>query len=101
MIVNFVSGFMFELMYISKVSGQVSLISMVFSCLCCCHKNKNHKNQFFHLYQQNKSPESKVKFRQASNRCKRGLKAAKLAYGTTGLLQLLDLLDLLEKKLFF
>ena len=39
-----------------------------------------HRNHFFRLYQQNKSSESKVKFRQASNRCKRFLEAAKLAY---------------------
>ena len=37
---------------------------------------RNH----FHLYQQNKPSESKVKFRQASNQCKRLLEAAKLAY---------------------
>ena len=41
-----------------------------------------HRNPFFRLYQQNKSSESKVKFRQASNRCKRVLEAAKLAYAT-------------------
>ena len=41
-----------------------------------------HRNHFFHLYQQNKSSESKVKFRQASNRCKRVLEAAKLACAT-------------------
>ena len=41
-----------------------------------------HRNHFFPLYQQNKSSESKVKFRQASNRCKRVLEAAKLAYAT-------------------
>ena len=41
-----------------------------------------HRNHFFHLYQQNKSFESKVKFRQASNHCKRVLEAAKLAYAT-------------------
>ena len=34
------------------------------------------------MYQQNKSSESKVKFRQASNRCKRVLEVAKLAYAT-------------------
>ena len=34
------------------------------------------------MYQQNKSSESKVKFRQASNHCKRVLEAAKLAYTT-------------------
>ena len=33
------------------------------------------------MYQQSESSESKVKFRQASNRCKRVLEAAKLAYG--------------------
>ena len=41
-----------------------------------------HGNHFFRLYQQNKSSESKVKFRQASNHCKRVLEAAKLAYAT-------------------
>ena len=39
-----------------------------------------HRNHFFCLYQQNKSSNSKVKFCQASNRCKRVLEAAKLAY---------------------
>ena len=34
------------------------------------------------LYQQNKSSESEVNFRQASNRCKRVLEAVKLAYAT-------------------
>ena len=38
-----------------------------------------HINHFFRLHQQNKSSESKVKFRQARNRCKRILEAAKLA----------------------
>ena len=41
-----------------------------------------HRNHFFCLYQQNKSSESKVKFIQASNHCKRVLEAAKLAYAT-------------------
>ena len=44
---------------------------MVLSCLCC-----------FRFCQQNKSSESKVKFRQANDRCKRVLDAAKLAYTT-------------------
>ena len=39
-----------------------------------------HRNHFFHLYQKDKSSDSKVKFRQASNSCKRVLEAAKLAY---------------------
>ena len=38
------------------------------------------KITFFHLYQKDKSFESKLKFRQASNCCKRVLEAAKLAY---------------------
>ena len=37
-----------------------------------------HRNQFFHLYQQNKFSESKVNFRQGSNRCKRFLKLPNL-----------------------
>ena len=37
-----------------------------------------HRNHVFRLYQQNKSSESKVKFRQASNRCKRVLETANL-----------------------
>ena len=39
-----------------------------------------HRNHFFCLYQKDKSSDSKVKFRQASNRCKRVLEAAKLAH---------------------
>ena len=39
-----------------------------------------HRNHFFRFYQQNKSSESKIKFRQASNRWKMVLEAAKLAY---------------------
>ena len=42
------------------------------------------------MYQQNNSSESKAKFRQASNHCKRVLEAAKLAYTTKtkGLLEI-------------
>ena len=39
-----------------------------------------HRNHFFRLYQKDKSSESKENFRQISNRCKRVLEAAKLAY---------------------
>ena len=39
-----------------------------------------YRNHFFRLYQKDKSSDSKVKFRQASNHCKRVLEAAKLAY---------------------
>ena len=40
------------------------------------------RNNVFRLHQQNKSSDSKVKFREASNRCKRVLEAGKLAYAT-------------------
>ena len=39
-----------------------------------------HRSHFFHLYQQNKSFDSEVKFRQASNCYKRVLEAAKRPY---------------------
>ena len=41
-----------------------------------------HRNHFFHLFQENKSFESKLKFRQASNNCKGVLEADKLTYAT-------------------
>ena len=69
LIVNFRSGFKLELMYIS-------IIVIIKSSLTCAAA----KIQFFCLYQHNKSSESKVKFRYASDRCKRVLQAAKLAY---------------------
>ena len=40
-----------------------------------------HRNHFFRLYQKDKFSESKIKFRQASNCCKKVLESAKLAYG--------------------
>ena len=39
-----------------------------------------YRNHFFCLYQREKSSDSKAKFRQTDNRCKRVLEAAKLAY---------------------
>ena len=39
-----------------------------------------HRNHFFRLYQRGKSSDSKVKFIQASNFCKRVFEAAKLTY---------------------
>ena len=50
--------------------------------VAACAATIIHRNHFFRLYQQNKSSECKVEFRQASNRCKRVLEAAKLAYAT-------------------
>ena len=45
-----------------------------------CAAAKVFRNHFFHLYQKEKSSKSKVKLKQASNHCKRVLKAAKFAY---------------------
>ena len=48
-----------------------------FSCLCSCHSSQK---SLFLFVPKDESFESKVKFRQASNCCKRVLEAAKLAY---------------------
>ena len=48
-------------------------------CSAACAAAIAHRNHFFHLYKLNKASESKGKFRQAKNRCKRVPKAAKLA----------------------
>ena len=53
-------------------------LSLWFSAACAAAIV--HRNHFFHLYQKDKSSESKVKFRQISNHSKRVLEAAKLAY---------------------
>ena len=50
--------------------------------LAACAADIVHRNHFFRLYQQNKSSESKVTFRQASNCCKKVLEIAKLVYAT-------------------
>ena len=48
--------------------------------LAACAAALVHRNHFFHLYQREKSSDFKVKFRQASNLCKRVIEAAKLTY---------------------
>ena len=64
--------------YIPRRKYQVkSLSSPWFSVVCAAAIV--HRNHFFGLYQKDKSSDSKVKFRQASNRCKRVLEVAKLA----------------------
>ena len=70
LLVNFVGGFRLEL--ISSHS------SPWFSAPCAAAIV--HRNHFFRMYQREKSSDSKVKFRQANNRCKRVLEAAKRAY---------------------
>ena len=54
--------------------------SLWFSAACAA--DIVHGNHFFHLYKQNKSSESKGRFRQASNCCERVLEAAKHKYAT-------------------
>ena len=55
-------------------------LSLWFSAACVAATV--HGNYFFCLYQQNKSFESEVKFRQASHHWKRVFETAKLAYAT-------------------
>ena len=76
---NFVSGFRLKLLFIPHRKYQIiSPLSAWFSANCAAAMV--HRNHFFCLYQQNKSSESKVKFRDGSNRCKRFLGAGKLGY---------------------
>ena len=80
LLVNFVSGFRLELMSICLIVRVRSSPTHLhgFSCWCCYHSLQ--KSHFFCLDQQNKSFESKGRFRQASNCYKMVLEAAKLAY---------------------
>ena len=72
--VNFVSVFRLELMDITLIKSIRSSLPCLdgFFAVAIVHRN--------HLFQKDKSSESKVKFRQASNHCKRVLEAAKLAH---------------------
>ena len=58
--------------YIPRRKYQVKLHSSPWFSAACAAAIV-HRNHFFRLYQQNESFESKVKFRQASNVCKRAL----------------------------
>ena len=74
LLVNFVGGFLLELMYKSLKSIRSSLTHLHdFQLLVLLPIT------FFCVYQKDKSSESKVKFRQTSNCCKRFLEDAKLA----------------------
>ena len=71
---NFVISSTLELMYLSsQISGQALLISMV---LTACGTATAHRNHFFSVNRENKIFASKVKFREASNKCKRALEPA-------------------------
>ena len=65
--------------YIPHIKYQVKPQSSPWFSTACAAATV-HRNHFFCLYQKNKSSDSKVKFRQASNGCKRVLEAAKLAF---------------------
>ena len=75
---NSVSGFSLELMDKSLIENIKPHSSSWFSAARAAAIGQS--NHFFRLYQKDKSSDSKVKFRQASNHCKRVLEAAKLAY---------------------
>ena len=79
LLVNFVGGFRLELMYIyiPHHKYQVQPHSSPWFSAACTDVIV-HRNYFFCLYQQNKSSESKVKFRQASNCCERVLELPNL-----------------------
>ena len=79
LLANFLGGFRLKLMYISL---NVSTTSSPTHFSAACAAATVHRNYFFCLYQQNKSYESKWKFRQANSCCKRVFAAAKLAYAT-------------------
>ena len=65
--------------YISRRKHQVKPHSSPWFSAACAAAIV-HRNHFFCLYQKDKSSDSKVKFRKASNHCKRILEVAKLAY---------------------
>ena len=65
--------------YIPHIKYQVNPHSSLwFSATCAAFIV--HRSHFFRLYQKDKPSDSKVKFRQASNRCKKVPEAVKRAY---------------------
>ena len=80
LLVTFVGEFRLELIYIDIIVSTRSSLTHLRGFSASCAAAIVYRNHFFRFYQQNKSSESKVKFRQASNCCKRVLEAAKLAY---------------------
>ena len=81
LLVNFVSGFRLGLMYISLIIISIrSNLTNLHGFQLLVLLPQFIEITFFRLYQKDESPDSKVKFRQASNHCKRVLEAAKLAY---------------------
>ena len=79
LLVNFVYGFRLELMYICCIVNIRSSLTVLHGFQLLVLLPYFTAITFF-VYQQNKSSSPEVKFRQVSNRCKRVLAAAKLAY---------------------
>ena len=80
LLVNSVSGFRLELMYISLIKNDKVNPHWCPWFSAACAAAIVHRNHLLCLYQKDKSSDSKVKFREVSNRCKRVLEATKLAY---------------------
>ena len=79
-IVKFASGFRLEYdVYIPHHKYRVKPHSCPWFSAACAAAIL-HRNHFYCLYLQNKFLKSKVKFREASNRCKRVIEAATLVY---------------------
>ena len=79
LLVNFMSGFRLELIVL-YLKYQVKPHTHLHGFQLLALLPLLRRNHFFCLCQQSKSSQTKVKFRQASNRCKKVLEAAELAY---------------------
>ena len=78
LLVNFVSGFRLELMYISLIENIRSSFIHLHNFQLLVLLPSYIEITFFCLYQREKSSDSKVKLKQASNRCKGFLKLLNL-----------------------
>ena len=90
--------FKLELIHISLIVNTRSSVTSLWLSAACADA-VTHRNIFYRLYQQNKSSESKVKFRQPGNHCKRVVEAAKLAYANKTKIPLSDMLISLPRNL--
>ena len=77
---SFVSEFRSELMYISLIENVRSSLTHLHGFQLLVLLPSFIEIIFFRLYQRETSSDPKIKFRQASNHCKRVLETAKLAY---------------------
>ena len=79
LLVNFASGFRLGLMYIFLIEDIMSSLIHLHGFPVACAAAIVHRNHFFYLYQKDKSYDSTVKLRQASNHCTRVPESAKSA----------------------